>query len=329
MAVAGGCAGGYGLVPGPLDGPGPASVRWYGPERAGDATALKRWGESVGPPVVLPLGPAGSAADRLVVVSWNVNVGAGDVGQLFMDITARAGPDVPIVMLLQEAYRSGTDVPGTLGPGATFAARILGARGDGRRDEVREVAAALGLHAYYVPSKRNGSPLASDEDRGNAILSTAPLADLLAIELPFERQRRVAVGAMVRGRTREGTPWQLRVVSAHLDTRPGVRRLSVLGSELARTRQARGLVGVLGGESPTVLGADLNTFFGFADRAYLETALAFPDTHVTDYRRTFRGLLRLDHLFFRLDDGWTATFHRAESRYGSDHYPLIGTVTFR
>ena len=47
---------------------------------------------------------------------------------------------------------------------------------------------------------RNGRPPQTDEDRGNAILSTEPLADLTAIELPFEQQRRVAVAATLRSR---------------------------------------------------------------------------------------------------------------------------------
>jgi endonuclease/exonuclease/phosphatase family metal-dependent hydrolase len=326
-----GCMGGHAIVPKPAvarDLVPP--VAWYGPDGVRDTHVLSRWGRSVGPPMVAETGTgAACEVDRLVVVSWNVNVGAGDVARLLAGVRQRTGPDVPVVLLLQEAYRSGADVPAALDAGAAFPARIRGVRRDGRRDEIRTLAAALDLHAYYVPSMRNGSPLVSDEDRGNAILSTLPLDDLLAVELPFERQLRVAVAATVRGRTRGGEPWQLRVVSAHLDNLAGARRLWVAGSELARTRQARGLLGALDDDAPTILGADLNTLFGFTDRAYLETARAFPDTRVTDRRTTFRGLLRLDHLFFRLDAGWSATFHRAESSYGSDHYPLVGTVTFR
>ena len=47
-----------------------------------------------------------------------------------------------------------------------------GLRTDGKRDEVETIASALQMNVYYVPSMRNGSPLTSDEDRGNAILST-------------------------------------------------------------------------------------------------------------------------------------------------------------
>lgn len=303
-------------------------VSWFAPELPGDVARLARWRRSVGPPVVVPGAGAAPVASRLIVVTWNVHVGGGDIARLFGDVRREAGADLPIVLLLQEAYRGGSDVPGSLGPGASFASVIRGLRRDGAREEVEAVASALGLHAYYVPSMRNGGPLTSDEDRGNAILSTVPLADLAAIELPFESQRRVAVAATVSGATAGGDPWRLRVVSAHLDTRAGAGGLWIAGGERARTRQARGLLAALGGTAPMVLGADLNSWFGFRDGAYLEAARAFPDTRVSDRRATFRGLLRLDHLFFRLDDRWNARFHRAGDTYGSDHHPLIGTIAF-
>ena len=61
---------------------------------------------------------------------------------------------------------------------------------------------------------------------------------------------------------------------------------------------------------------------------YRELAGAFPDTRVTDDRRTFLGLLRLDHLFFRVPDEWRAEFKRGESSFGSDHHPLIASIHF-
>ena len=207
---------------------------------------------------------------------------------------------------------------------------IRALRPDGSREEIESVAERLGLHAYYVPSMRNGAPAASAEDRGNAILSTLPLTDLTAIELPFERQRRVAVAAAVAGVTSTGAPWKVRVVSAHLDNMVGARRLWIAGGEFGRTRQARGLVSALQvqGDDPLVLGADLNSWFGFQDGAYRTAAEAFPETPVTDRRATFHGMLRLDHLFFRLDEGWRAQFARADNAFGSDHYPLLGEIRF-
>jgi endonuclease/exonuclease/phosphatase family metal-dependent hydrolase len=304
-------------------------VSWFGPQPTQEISAISRWRRSVGPPLVLaPSAQPTSAANHIVLVNWNMHVGGGDLARLFADVRRDAGPDVPIVFTIQEAYRSGVEVPHGLDAGASFASLIRSVRPDGTREEIRSVAGRLGLHAYYVPSMRNGGPLSSDEDRGNAILSTVPLQDLTAIELPFERQRRVAVAATISGRTPRGDAWKIRVVSAHLDNMVGARRLWIAGGEFGRTRQARGLLSALNDQAPLVLAGDLNTWFGFNDSAYRTAARAFPQTRVTDRRPTFHGLLRLDHMFFRLDDGWTASFRRADDAYDSDHYPLIGQIEF-
>jgi endonuclease/exonuclease/phosphatase family metal-dependent hydrolase len=332
LGVLSGCAGGHSMARREVAvnetiTPG---VSWIGPDLAGDRASLHSWRRSVGPPVVLSAPtPVSVSADRLIVVNWNMHVGGGDIARLFTDVRREAGGNLPIVLLIQEAYREGPEVPTRLDATASFASLIRSLRPDGSREEIASVARRLGLHAYYVPSMRNGGPGRSAEDRGNAILSTLPLDQLSAIELPFERQRRVAVAATVAGVTSSGAPWRVRVVSAHLDNMVGARRLWVAGGELGRTRQARGLVSALADEKSLVLGGDLNTWFGFRDSAYLTAARAFPQTQVSDRRATFHGLLRLDHLFFRLDEGWRAAFHRAEDRYDSDHYPLIGQITFQ
>ena len=173
---------------------------------------------------------------------------------------------------------------------------------------------------------RNGAPLVSDEDRGNAVVSSLPISELSAIELPFERQRRVAVAATVSGLAPDGTPWALRVVSVHLDNVAGARRFWLAGSESARGRQARALVAHFQDDVPTVLAGDFNTWFGFQDGAYKDVARAFHAPLPSDRRRTFRGLLRLDHMFFRLPAGWRSEVHRGNARLGSDHYPLIGRL---
>jgi endonuclease/exonuclease/phosphatase family metal-dependent hydrolase len=90
-----------------------------------------------------------------------------------------------------------------------------GIRAHGRERDVGALATRLHLHSVYVPSMRNGRLFPSDarEDRGNAILSTWPLDDLRAIELPFGRQRHVGVAARVMV---PGLP-PLRVMTVHLD----------------------------------------------------------------------------------------------------------------
>lgn len=321
-ALTSGCVGGHALAGRPDSGLTP--VAWFAPADVKEGAVLDRWRGSVGPPVFSASRPTLAGAATLTLVSWNTALGAGNVERLVTDLQ-RERPGVPIVLLLQEVYRGGPEVPTLLTRDAAYASRLRGLRSDGKRDEVETIASALQMSVYYVPSMRNGSPLTSDEDRGNAILSTLPLSDLTAFELPFERQRRVAVGATLNGSDRDGNSWQIRVVSAHLDNMAGLKRLWV-ASEFGRVRQTRGLLHQLHDQAPLVLGGDFNTWFGFADQAFRETARAFPATRVTDRRATFRGLLRLDHLFYRLPDGWSARFRRADDNYGSDHYPLIATI---
>jgi endonuclease/exonuclease/phosphatase family metal-dependent hydrolase len=299
---------------------------WLAPTARGDLRSLDRWRRSVGPAYVSRTAAAPAPASRLLVVTWNTAVGSGDVVAFVNDLRAREGRDVPMVLLLQEVYRSGASVPTELDRRASFAARIGLARDEAQPRDIASVADALGMNACYAPSMRNGAPKVSDEDRGNAILSTLPLSDLTAIELPFERQRRVAVVARVSGLAADGQPWSLRVVSAHFDNFGGVRRLWMVGSGYARRRQARALVAYVSDATPTILGGDLNTWWGFDDRAYKETARAFQAPLPRDRRPTFRGLLRLDHVFFRLPEGWRAQYERGPSRTGSDHYPLIAYV---
>jgi endonuclease/exonuclease/phosphatase family metal-dependent hydrolase len=315
------CATAAQLAPatGPLaDAPG---VTWLTSHDASDRVSLARWRRAVGQPIVMRHAAAPQSSQGLVVVSWNIALGSGDVATLFRSVQ-HEHPGQDVVLLLQEAFRGGPEVPHAPEHGE-FARKI---RGVSDR-EIDDVAKALGVSLVYVPSMRNGAPGLSDEDRGNAILSTLPLEDITAIELPFERQRRVAVAATVRGRTTTGEAWHLRVVSAHLDNMAGASRVWI-GAEYARLRQARGLREALNGADSLLLAGDFNTWFGFKDAAYRETAAAFPQTRVTDTRRTFMGLLRLDHVFYRLPPTWRTTVRRGESSLGSDHYPLITTLQF-
>jgi endonuclease/exonuclease/phosphatase family metal-dependent hydrolase len=302
--------------------PSLAGIVWFSPTVPDDMSRLSRWRRSVGPPIVqiAPLQDT-NPLNEITVVSWNTAVGEADVVKY-----VRSLPRGPLVLLLQEVYRGGPEVPSQLPAAFAFAGHLGGAAAGPNCREIEDVARQLGLNVYYVPSMRNGG-LTSDEDRGNAILSSLPLTNLRAVELPFERQRRVAIAATIEGRTDAGAPWRVRLVSVHLDNMATIKRAWV-GAEYARARQARELAALLRDSEPTILAGDFNTWFGFSDRAYLETARAFPETRVVDRRATFRGLLRLDHVFFRLAPGWRAEFHRAPSRFGSDHYPLVGTLRF-
>jgi endonuclease/exonuclease/phosphatase family metal-dependent hydrolase len=318
-----GCASHYAIAP--RSTAGPAEPAWFGPVVESERSMLARWSGAVGPPLVVShAGEATRPTSSIALVTWNVAVGGGDVEALVGDVK-RAYPDSELVLLLQETYRQGAAVPTVMLANAIVPGRLGGNRPRGFRD-VESIAERLQLNLYYVPSMRNGVPSLSSEDRGNAILSTLPLDSLSAIELPFERQRRVAVAATASGRDPDGEPWRIRLVSAHLDNLVSARKLWVAGGIFARARQARALVDYVKADGTAIVGGDFNTWFGFADLAFVETRRAFPDTHVTDVRPTFLNLLRLDHVFFRVPDDWTASFVRAARSYGSDHWPLIATI---
>jgi endonuclease/exonuclease/phosphatase family metal-dependent hydrolase len=174
---------------------------------------------------------------------------------------------------------------------------------------------------------RNGAKYR--EDRGNAVLSTLPLSDPVAVELPYERQRRIAVSARVSIPSGDGGHTSLRLVSAHLDnTSSGTRFWRSFGA--GRARQAHALLEALEGEEAIVLGSDLNTWFGqsheeaivvLRDRFALPARLPDVATYSPPY-----GLPRrqTDYLLLRLPDVWEASYRVAQDWRNSDHAPLVG-----
>jgi endonuclease/exonuclease/phosphatase family metal-dependent hydrolase len=219
----------------------------------------------------------------------------------------------------------GGSVPAAPGRGGA-SARAVGTGTDPVRS-IEAVAARTGLFVFYAPSMRNGAELR--EDRGNAILSTLPLADPVVIELPYERQRRAAVTARIALPVADGESVPLRLVSAHFDnTSSGARFWRSFGE--GRARQARGLLEVLPEDEWVVLGGDLNTWFGEAGEeavALLSGRLAQPriildvDTYSPPYRLPHR---QTDYLLASLPDGWQTGYQVTGDWRNSDHAPLVG-----
>jgi endonuclease/exonuclease/phosphatase family metal-dependent hydrolase len=301
-------------------------VRWIRTAPDNERAAIDRWCAGVGPPVrIAPLRRQEVFTGPFAVVSWNTHVGGGDLEQLVADLRSgrlTAGrPVTQFVLLLQEVYRGGSDVPVPRGRAAWAAAEQPGPAA-GIREGIVHAASRLGLAAVYVPSMRNGAPRRTDEDRGNAIVSTAVLADPIAIELPLERQRRVSVEATIRVHSAGGEV-PVALVDTHFTNM--VMHHVWLFSMAGRTRQAHALAAVLPASGPMVVGGDFNAWFGFHDAAYREMARLASPAPGQDRRATF-GPMRLDHLLFRLPEGWRASLRRAERRYGSDHYPLVALV---
>lgn len=308
------------------------------PHQDDERLQLEAWRRNVGDPVALDLTPPESGRDgadsrSLVVLSWNVWIGRGKLRELISRIREGefakhgADPDTPLVVLIQEAYRSDSSLPPASGGRA---GRMLVAQ-LGLQEDVVETAQALGLNLRYAPSMRNG---ALPSDRGNAVLSTLPLKDAHAVELPLVLQRRVAVSAAI---TLGGQ--RLRLVSAHLDPRgpPGHQWLGAAG----RALQARHLVASVADET-VVLGADLNLGRG----RYEPTWRLLGDAGFTfgvppsspAWRHTFHALPRLvlDYLLVRDRTGAirNARVHRLDEHprdrgprvFGSDHHPLLARI---
>jgi endonuclease/exonuclease/phosphatase family metal-dependent hydrolase len=273
-------------------------VAWISPARAADRRRIDEWCDQVGP-VVLDVDRAGhpQQAAAVAIVTWNTHIGAGRLEELVSQLRRGAftdGTQLPFVVLLQEARRTG----------------------------LREAAAELDVGLVYAPATRNDS----GDDRGTAIVTDLPLSDLLLIELPFERQRRVAIVATATGRTALGS-WQLRVATVHLETRTSLRRGSPAA---ARARQADAFIEAIGSPPmPVVVGGDLNTSWGEDEPAAKAMREAFPDALPADQRMTFAGPLGLraplDYLLAR---GTPAPLEvrMIRERFGSDHHPLLSVV---
>lgn len=305
-----------------------------------------------------PVAPAPTAHWPLAVAVWNARVGGGAMRAFWEHLPT----GVPTVLLLQEVFATGSRLP-ELSGNARWAARIADRPRDEGRIDIVTFARETGLSLLYVPSMRNGGPGADrsgdpgagpggdpgagppdagppdagppdvgpPEDRGCAILANVPLARPRAIELPFERQRRVAVAASVT--LGDHT---IDLCSVHLDNRAPWRRVwRSLGA--ARHRQMAGLLDVFPAPAGDrahahVLGGDLNTWVGGRrESAYRVARQRFPLPERPDSRPTHHfeigGWLRhSDHLMLRLPAGWRADCRRLEDTFGSDHYPLVGSV---
>jgi endonuclease/exonuclease/phosphatase family metal-dependent hydrolase len=328
-------------------------VRWVVPAGERDRARLLRWCVPVGPLVFYPDPaqndpPVGSARsqgegghyrdqpiDRLAILTWNLHVGGGDIDDVVRRLRrgefTGGDPVDQFVLLLQEAYRRDIDVPARIPRGSPAPRRIATGSSERGRD-IRRFSREDGLAVLYAPSMRNGIESSDSEDRGNAIVSTLTLHQPVVVELPLERQRRVAVIAEVDGWTRTGSPWRLRVADAHLDT---ALALAHGGPFAARRRQASALVSALSESSTatvaTVLAGDFNAWLGEREPALELLRRAFPETPQGADKPTWVGPLgihaRLDHVFVR-GAAASSRVQRLPGRFGSDHYPLLTIVSF-
>ncbi len=276
-------------------------------------------------------------SNSLVVLSWNVWIGRGRLLELVKQVRRGdfaeqgANPDLPLVVLVQEAYRHN---PGMAAGRTKHAGGMRASRLGQSLEDITETANALGMNLRYAPSMRNG---ATQSDRGNAILSTLPLEDAEAVELPHLLQRRVAVLASVRvGGAR------LTVVSAHLDPRGPVSH-RMLGAR-GRALQAQHLIDALL-QDTVILGADLNIVAGKLEPTWRVLRaggfrMGVPEL-LPNWRHTYHGVPRLmiDYVLVRDRVGTLsrASVHRLDEQpqdrgkfvFGSDHHPLLSRIDLK
>ncbi len=246
---------------------------------------LDLWCHSVGRPLLEARVSAAGDIGGMRILSWNVNVGAGRLEALLPRLLDEAAADgLGLTILLQETFRTGELVPAAY-PATLQVPKAIRPRRPTM--DVRDIAAQFGLSVAYVPSMRNGpaTALAEREDRGNAILSTEPLLDVRAIELPFGKQRRVAVTALIQPRG-SNEAHAIRVVSTHFDTN-GHRAVQAAALSERLTAFT---------EAPLFVGGDLNSRGGADDDAVLALASRIPMASCGT-GRTNRWPLRLDVLF--------------------------------
>jgi endonuclease/exonuclease/phosphatase family metal-dependent hydrolase len=306
-----------------------APVRWLSPSGPHAGELNRAYCEAVGPVAIGTAEGLDSESDRgdLMIVSWNMAVGAGDLEGLLRTLEAderTAGRSVPeFVILLQEAYRSGEAVPTAYARYARVAGRI--AHGERHGRDIASLAARLKMNFVYAPSMRNGGAAGlAPEDRGNAILSTLPLRDLSIVELPFEHQRRVAVAARV-----VAPGMAVTVASVHLDTRRPFWRGSIFAGPAARRRQAQALADTLvtiSAGDPVIVAGDFNTLAGPDESAIRSLEQRFIRVGCGD-APTHRWGLHLDYVFAS-DAALLTGCDREDQRFGSDHHPLTARVRY-
>jgi endonuclease/exonuclease/phosphatase family metal-dependent hydrolase len=316
-------------------------MAWYGPLDPKDRWFTEARCRTVGPPVLDPIPAArfGDLApdDSLAVFSWNIDVGAGDL-LLFLEqevglscqgdrTTARIGSPNSVI-LVQEAFRRWDGLP-PMNDARLAARRRVHDPHPGGDPDIVEAANSCGLGLVYVPSGRNGrdEPGEGRLDKGNAILSTLPLSDIIAVEQPFETERKVAVAATVQA---PGVGL-LRLVNVHLEVASEFHRTLFTGNQ-TRVRQAAGLLEALtvkqeeGEKVPTLLAGDFNTWSG-GESALKMLRNAFPESPAWDGHTT-RGPFPSDHIFFRAEGaggiGLVQRSYRAiDDPYSSDHQALF------
>ncbi|HEX8028550.1 MAG TPA: hypothetical protein VF491_08815, partial [Vicinamibacterales bacterium] len=126
---------------------------------------------------------------------------------------------------------------------------------------------------------------------------------------------------------------RLELIDAHLEPLSSPKTLWVFKNP--RGAQVRSILKLLNdprySESSqiagVVLGGDFNTVRSGADEEAYHLARAWSTGLTSEDPRDTHMMGRLDYLFVKLGDGWTASTRRLDERFGSDHFPIVGTFS--
>ncbi len=192
------------------------AVAWFAPVLSGDNQSLDRWRKNVGPPITPPLAIDERAHDAITVVSWNTAVGDADVVS-FVRSLPRLEPSAGVAAAGGLSRRTCSAVATRTQVRIRWATRR---RRPGRRKRWTSARVGRVLRAFNA----EWGPHITGGSRKRYSLESSPDRS------PGDR---VAVRASAAGRDRgndcgirssSGAPWNLRVVSAHLDNLGSIKR---------------------------------------------------------------------------------------------------------
>ena len=76
-----------------------------------------------------------------------------------------------------------------------------------------------------------------------------------------------------------------------------------------------------------IVGGDFNTVRSGADEPAIQMLKAWSTGLAHEDPRDTHMMGRLDYLFFNLPKDWSASTERLDERFGSDHFPVLGTLS--
>jgi endonuclease/exonuclease/phosphatase family metal-dependent hydrolase len=228
------------------------------------------------------------SVERLRVASYNIRSGRSssidDIAEVLRDLDAD-------VIALQEVQRN-VDAEAPV-------------------DQIRELAAALGMSSAYAPAKRKG-----DGDFGVAVLSRLPIAqaERVPLQARFSGEPRVALDATVCAADRS-----LRFIAVHSDVLPW--------SAADGTSYVAELAGSSVGEGVIVAG-DLNMTPGETGPRALSRKGLIDVVGQHAEGPTFPGGVarRLDYLFLDGPLAKLVSNVRIHNTPASDHFPVLADI---